>query len=198
MRTLITIAHKIDDFSEKLGTISMYLVIATFFVGFANVLLRYVGRFIGIRLTSNLLIELQWYLYSLIFFFGFAYILKHGINVRVDFWFANLNKKTQAWIDFIGHIISLIPFCLLGIWVTWNPILTSWGLRSDGTWGSWEMSPDPSGLPRAPIKSMVLLAFISLLLQGISEMIKLYAILRDQEELVADIRAELDAPIRIE
>jgi TRAP-type mannitol/chloroaromatic compound transport system permease small subunit len=60
------------------------------------------------------------------------------------------------------------------------------------------MSPDPSGLPRAPIKSMVLLAFISLLLQGISEMIKLYAILRDQEELVADIRAELDAPIRIE
>lgn len=198
MRTLITIAHKIDDFSEKLGTISMYLVIVTFFVGFANVLLRYVGRFIGIRLTSNLLIELQWYLYSLIFFFGFAYILKHGINVRVDFWFANLNKKTQAWIDFIGHIISLIPFCLLGIWVTWNPILASWGLRSDGTWGAWEMSPDPSGLPRAPIKSMVLLAFISLLLQGISEMIKLYAILRDQEELVADIRAELDAPIRIE
>ena len=198
MRTLIRISYAIDRFSEVLGNISMYIVILTFFVGFGNVVLRYIGRFVGARLTSNLFIELQWYLYSLIFFFGFAYILKHGINVRVDFWFANQSRKTQAWIDLVGHLVALIPFCLLGIWATWDPILYSWGLRPDGSWGTWELSPDPSGLPRAPIKTMILLAFFSLLLQGFSELIKLVAILRDQDDLVADLVAEMDAPIRIE
>lgn len=182
--------------SEAMGTISMYIVLLTFFVGFLNVVLRYVGQYIGQRLTSNVFIELQWYLYSLIFFFGFAYILKNGINVRVDFWFANQSRKRQAWIDFIGHLIALIPFCLIGIWATWEPILTSWGLRPDGTWGMWEMSPDPSGLPRAPIKSMVLVAFVTLLLQALAEMVKLTAVLRDQTHLID--RVDRDAPIRIE
>ncbi|MCA9925978.1 MAG: TRAP transporter small permease subunit [Anaerolineales bacterium] len=222
MRIMVKVSHAIDAFSERLGNVSVYLVILTFFVGFSNVVLRYAGRFIGRRLTSNVFIEIQWYLYSLIFFFGFAYILKNGINVRVDFWFANLPKKTQAKIDFVGHILALIPFTMLGIWAVWNPVLTSWGMRqSDGTWRAWadavelsnnflgriglflqhipnywELSPDPNGLPRAPIKTMALLAFITLFLQAISEMVKLYAILTDQEHLVET--AKLDAPIRIE
>lgn len=218
MRTLVKISRWIDNLSERLGTISMYVVILTFFVGFANVVLRYVGQYVGQRLSSNVFIELQWYLYSLIFFFGFAYILKNGINVRVDFWFANQSKKRQAWIDFIGHILSLIPFTILGIWATWSPILFSWGRRPNGEWPAWndavaaggnvffgflrnipnywEMSPDPNGLPRAPIKTFLLLAFITLLLQAFSEMIKLYAVISDQEQLVET--AKRDAPLRIE
>ena len=222
MRILVKISRAIDALSEWLGNISIYFVIITFIVGFTNVVLRYLGQFVGRRLTSNVFIELQWYLYSLIFFFGFAYILKNGINVRVDFWFAEQPKKRQAWIDFIGHIFALIPFSILGIWATWSPVLTSWGRRqSDGSWRAWndavelsnnffgrigvflshipnywELSPDPNGLPRAPIKTMALLAFITLLLQAISEMVKLYAILSEQEHLVQTV--ERDAPLRIE
>jgi TRAP-type mannitol/chloroaromatic compound transport system permease small subunit len=196
MQTLVKISRFIDNISEKMGGISVYLVIITFVVGFLNVVLRYIGQFVGQRLTSNVFIEAQWYLYTLIFFFSFAYILKNGINVRVDFWFANQTKKRQAWIDFIGHLVALIPFCLLALWATWNPVLTSWGLRPDGSWGTWEMSPDPNGLPRAPIKSMIIVAFVMLLLQSFSEMIKLYAILRGKGDLVAV--AELEAPLRIE
>lgn len=188
----------IDKFTDWLGTISMYLVIITVAIGFTNVVLRYFGRFVGVRLTSNLFIELQWYLYSLIFFFGFAYILKHNINVRVDFWFANQNPKTKALIDFVGHLISLIPFCLIGIAVAFNPIMSSWGRRPNGTWGTWELSPDPSGLPRAPIKSMILLAFLSLLLQAIVEMLRLYATLRDVDALKPEKQTGSEGPIRIE
>jgi TRAP-type mannitol/chloroaromatic compound transport system permease small subunit len=174
----------------------MYLVIVTFVVGFLNVVLRYVGRFIGVRLTSNLFIELQWYLYSLIFFFGFAYILKNNLNVRVDFWYAKQSRKRQATIDFVGHLVSLIPFCIMGIMVTINPVLRSWGLLPDGSWGTWELSPDPSGLPRAPIKTMIIFAFVTLLIQGIAELIKLIAILRGQEALVEAFHQ--DTPLRIE
>ncbi|RME72612.1 MAG: TRAP transporter small permease subunit [Chloroflexi bacterium] len=196
MKTLVKISKFIDSISERIGILAEYLVLITFTVGFLNVVLRYSGRFFGFRLTSNLFIELQWYLYSLIFFFGFAYILKNNINVRVDFWYAELSPKKQALIDFVGHLIGLIPFCILGLTVTYSPVLRSWGLLPDGTWGTWEMSPDPSGLPRAPIKSMILVAFALLLLQAISEMIKLVAILTDHEEEVELVIP--DAPLRIE
>jgi TRAP-type mannitol/chloroaromatic compound transport system permease small subunit len=43
---------------------------------------------------------------------------------------------------------------------------------------------------------MILIAFASLLLQAIAEVIKLIAILRDQEHLVQTV--DRDAPIRIE
>ncbi len=198
MRYLRQYVRIIDGFTEALGKISMYLVIITVVVGFLNVVLRYVGRFVGARLTSNFFIELQWYLYSLIFFFGFAYILKHNINVRVDFWFGEQSVKRKAMIDFVGHWLALVPFTIIALWVTIPPVLTSWGLRSDGTWGAWELSPDPDGLPRAPIKTFIILAFISLLLQAFSELIKLYGTLTDDRDLLPEGYVEPDAPIRIE
>ncbi|MEM7119375.1 MAG: TRAP transporter small permease subunit [Chloroflexota bacterium] len=196
MEGLFKYTRAIDWFTEKVGHLAIYFVLLTVAIGFLNVVLRYVGFLLEIRLTSNRFIETQWYLYSLIFFLGFAYILKNGINVRVDFWFAEQSRRTQAWIDLIGHFIALIPFCIIGLWVTYQPVLRSWGLQSNGEWGNWEISPDPDGWPRAPIKTMILIAFAMLLLQAIAEVIKLIAILRGQEHLV-DV-AELDAPIRIE
>jgi TRAP-type mannitol/chloroaromatic compound transport system permease small subunit len=186
----------VDAISEGLGWISMILVVATIVIGFFNVLARYVGRFIGLQLSSNLFIELQWYLFSLIFFFGFAYILKHNINVRVDFIYAKWPKKRKATLDFWGHLFFLIPFCILAIWVSISPVMRSWGQLPDGSWGTWEISPDPSGLPRAPIKSMIVLAFTMLLAQTLSELIKLWPVMRGQGEFVP--LEEIEAPLRIE
>ena len=105
LRALLRISSLIDSLSERVGGVSVLLVIVTVAVGFYNVLVRYLGQFIGMQLSSNLFIELQWYLYSLVFFLGFAYILKNGINVRVDFIYANWSKKRQALIDFWGHLL---------------------------------------------------------------------------------------------
>ncbi len=190
------IVNVIEAMSEGLGWLSQMIVPITILVGFSNVVLRYTGQIVGLKLTSNVIIELQWYLYTLIFFFGFAYILKHNINVRVDFWFANQSHHRKAWIDFVGHLLALLPFCLLALYVTYQPVLTSWGYRPNGTWGTWEVSPDPNGLPRAPIKSMVLVAFGMLLLQTIAELIKLGTIIRWGEELFEIEESEV--PLRIE
>ena len=92
LRALLRISGFIDSLSERVGGVSVPLVIVTVAIGFYNVLVRYLGQFIGVQLSSNLFIELQWYLYSLVFFLGFAYILKNGINVRVDFIYANWSK----------------------------------------------------------------------------------------------------------
>ncbi|MCB0109964.1 MAG: TRAP transporter small permease subunit [Caldilineaceae bacterium] len=137
MKALLKFAHFIDGISERLGGISTILVVITVTIGFYNVVARYVGRYVGVNLSSNMWIETQWYLYSLIFFLAFPYILKHGDNVRVDFWYVNWPAKGRALVDFLGTLLFLVPFCILGIYVTITPVLFSWGRLPNGSWGTW-------------------------------------------------------------
>jgi TRAP-type mannitol/chloroaromatic compound transport system permease small subunit len=198
IQSLLKIASIIDNFTEKLGGLINWLVLLTVSVGFYNVMARYVGRFIGVQLSSNALIELQWYLFSILFLLGFAYILKHGDNVRVDFLYTNFNEKQRSLVDFFGTVLFLIPFCLIGLWVTFNPVLQSWGYLPDGSWGTWEISPDASGLPRAPIKTMIPIGLILLLLQSISQAIKYLAVVLGYQQVAEQIRLETSDHTNIE
>ncbi|MBR8827222.1 MAG: TRAP transporter small permease subunit [Gomphosphaeria aponina SAG 52.96 = DSM 107014] len=198
MRKLLKVSQFIDKFTDKLGWLANWLVLLTIGVGFFNVVARYLGRFIGVQLSSNALIDLQWYLFSLTFLCGFAYILRHGENVRVDFLYSQWGEKRRALIDFLGTVLFLIPFCILGIWVTFNPILQSWGRLPDGSWGSWELSPDADGLPRAPIKTMLPLGLLLLLLQSISQTIKYLAVVLGYEQVAEQIRLETSEHINFE
>ncbi len=173
---LLRVAQAIDALSEWIGKSLSWLVLLTVAVGFYNVMARYIGRFLGLQLASNGLLEWQWYLFSITFLLSFPYILQQGANVRVDFLEAGWSDRRKAMISFWGTVLFLIPFCVLGLWVTVNPVMQSWGLLPDGTWGRWEVSPDASGLPRAPIKSMVLVGFGLLLLQAVAQAIKYWAV----------------------
>jgi TRAP-type mannitol/chloroaromatic compound transport system permease small subunit len=177
VKGLLRLSRAIDSVIEFIGRLLPFLVILLISAGFYNVVARYVGRFMQVRLTNNSAIEIQWYLYSILFFLGFAYILKHNVNVRVDFLYAKWSAKRRALIDFWGTLLFLIPFCILGIVVTINPVLASWGRLPNGNWGMWEISPDPDGLPRAPIKTMIIVAFLLLLAQALSQLIKYGAVL---------------------
>jgi TRAP-type mannitol/chloroaromatic compound transport system permease small subunit len=181
MQVLLRISTGIDAAIELIGKLINWIVTIMILIGFFNVVLRYLGRFAGRRLTSNGLIESQWYLFSILFFLGFAYILKHNLNVRVDILYTNWSPRRRALVDLVGTLLFLIPFCLLGIYVTINPVLFSWQLR--------ETSPDPDGLPRYPIKAMIIVAFALLLLQSISQAIKYAAILTDKvkPEVAAEV-----------
>lgn len=192
MRLLLKFSHLIDRMIEQMGRLSNWIVILLIAIGFYNVIARYIGRFVGLQLSSNALIELQWYLFSLVFFLGFAYTLKHGMNVRVDFLYAQWSEKQRAWVDLLGTLLFLIPFCVIGILTTINPVLQSWGRLPDGSWGTWEISSDANGLPRAPIKSMIIVAFGLLLLQAISQAIKYLAILKGYPQVAQAIQADVE------
>lgn len=170
MKALLKFAAAVDRFTEWQGLLSALLVLVVILIGFYNVVTRYIGQWIGVTLSSNAYIELQWYLFSAIFFLGFAYVLKHHINVRVDFFYSRWSEQGRARLDFWGTVLFLIPFCLLGLYVTFSPVLRSWV--------TWEMSSDANGLPRAPVKSLVVMAFCFLLIQSIAQAIKYYAIMR--------------------
>ena len=186
MRGLLKFSRAIEHLSEFLGKIAIYLTLLLVVVGFYNVLVRYLGRFIGQNLSSNRFIETQWYIFSVIFFLMFAYNLKHDVNVRVDFLYVKWSPRRKAWVDLIGTLLVLIPFCIMGIWVTINPVVFSWTL--------WELSPDPGGLPRAPIKSFIIVAFAVLLLQAVAQAIKYAAVLTGHSEVQQELEVEA-APV---
>jgi TRAP-type mannitol/chloroaromatic compound transport system permease small subunit len=177
MDALLRLSRGIDAFIELIGTATTWIVTLLLAVGVYNVIARYLGRFVGMNLASNTFIEGQWYLFSVIFFLGFAFILKRNSHVRVDFLYSKWSAKRRAWINLLGTLLFLFPFCILGIIVTWPRVMRSWGLLPNGRWTTWEMSSDPGGLPRAPIRSMIIVAFVLLLIQGISEIIKHTAVI---------------------
>lgn len=138
-------------------------------LGVWNVIGRFLGRLIGLNLTSNALIEGQWYTFTLIFMLGTAYTLLHDGHVRVDIFYANWSPRQRAIANLCGSIFFLIPFCAISVAASWASIVNSWSVM--------EISPDPGGLPRYPIKSTILIACGLLILQAISEVIKNWAML---------------------
>ena len=167
------IASGIDKINERVGQWVYWLTLVMVVIGAYNALARYIDRFTGWSLSSNTYIELQWYLFSIVFLIGAAYTLQHDSHVRVDVFYGRLSKRGKAWINLAGTVLFLFPFCILMLVMSWSSVLNSWELL--------EMSPDPGGLPRYPIKTMIPIAFVLLILQGISMVIKQVDILREKD-----------------
>ena len=124
------------------------------FLGGCNAVLRYIGRFLGKNLTSNAMLEAQWYLFSAIFLLGAGHVLTQERHVRVDVLYERFSQKYKTYIDIGGTVCFLIPLCLFGIWSSWDFALESWTLQ--------EVSADAGGLIRYPVKTLVPLSFLFL------------------------------------
>jgi len=170
MGFLLRMARIIDTGTEWVGRIAFRLSLLMVLLAAANAVARYQSRFTGVNLSSNAFIEAQWYLFAMLFLLGGGYALKHGAHVRVDVLYGRLGPRGRAWINLVGDLIFLIPFCLFMLRFTWPMVVSSWEVM--------EQSPDPGGLPRYPIKTLIPLAFVLLLLQGAADAIKQAALLR--------------------
>ncbi|BAY07673.1 TRAP transporter small permease subunit [Calothrix sp. NIES-2098] len=170
MERLLKISRIIDACTERIGRLTSFLVLVMVILGLWNVVGRYLGRISGNNLTSNAYIEAQWYIFDLVFFLGAAYTLKHNEHVRVDIFYSNWQRRRKALADLIGTVFFLIPFCVMVIFFSWDTIVASWQIR--------EASSDPGGLPRYPIKATIIVGFVLLIFQGISQAIKNLAILK--------------------
>ena len=162
----------IDALSEGVGRAVSWLL-AMVLLGSYNAVARYLGRWLGTNLGSNAYLEAQWYLFSLVFLLGGAYTLRHDAHVRVDVLYGRLSARARAWIDLLGSVLFLLPFCAFCVSVSWPAVRNSWAV--------WEGSPDPGGLPRYPIKTVIPVAFLLLALQGIVVAVRAARRLRGRE-----------------
>ena len=170
MQGLVRISRAIDRLNRWVGEGVALLTGLMVLIGAFNAIARYLEKDAGVQIASNAYLELQWYLFSLVFLLGSGYALAQNWHVRVDVIYGRVSARTKVWIDLVGTLLLGVPFCLLALWASWPSVQNSWA--------SLEVSPDPGGLARYPIKSAILLGFALLLLQALGGIVKRIAWLR--------------------
>jgi len=165
VKVLLALARLIDAINERVGRAIGWLVLAAVLVSAGNATIRY-----SLNLSSNAWLEIQWYLFSFIFLFCAGYTLLHNQHVRIDILTSHLPGRAKAWIDIFGTLLFLLPMAITIMWLSW-PVFTD-------AYRSHEISTNAGGLLVWPARLMVPVAFLLLVLQGFSELIKRIAFLR--------------------
>lgn len=167
---VLSFVPKTDLFIEKLTKFfmilaSISLIILTLIVSY-DVIARKLFHGGSIALQ-----ELEWHLYDLTFLFAIAYTMSRDKHVRVDIFYDRFSVKTKAIIQIITVLFFVVPFATLIIAEAIPFVQMSYAMH--------EQSGDPGGLGcRWIIKSTMIIGFVLVLLQSISELKKAYYKLR--------------------
>ena len=151
----------------RVGKTAAWAIVIAVLVSAINAFIR---RIFGV--SSNAWLELQWYLFGATFMLCAAWTLRVNEHIRIDIISNKLTKRGRDRIDLTGHLLFLFPFVALMLYLS-----VPYFLRS---YESGEVSSNAGGLLIWPAKGLILLGFISLGLQWLSELIKRTAIMRGE------------------
>ena len=165
MKALLALSSLIDRASERVGHAIYWLVLVTVVISATNAVVRKVFNW-----SSNSLLEIQWYLFSMIFLFLAGYTLKHNEHVRIDIVTGRMSARARAAIDVFGTLFFLMPMAILIMKLSW-PVFVEAYTRN-------EVSTNAGGLIIWPARLMVPIGFLLLIVQGVSELIKRVAFLQ--------------------
>ncbi len=126
----------------------------------AVVILRY-----GLDIGSIAAQEVITYFHAALFMTGASYTLLHDGHVRVDIFYSKLNPTGKAWVNAVGSILFLLPFCIFIAGISYQFVLGSWAVR--------EISSEPGGIPAVfVLKSLIFVMAASLILQAFAEVLR--------------------------
>lgn len=184
------------------GSIAWVLVWIIFVLGLFNVITRYGARFISRDIIIGEIFDLQWMIFGTMVLIALNYGVREGVNPRIDFWWTNFSDKKKALIDLIIHVSLFLPFLWLSVRLLQPYSMIALGRKFDGSWPTWrvweiwEKSDSAGGLPRGPIKFVMLVGFALFGLQVIAEVIKNVMVLANRTDLATI--AKPTAPVRVE
>jgi TRAP-type mannitol/chloroaromatic compound transport system permease small subunit len=165
LNALLALSRAIDALSERIGRVIYWFVLVVVLISAANATIRKLFNY-----SSNAYLEIQWYLFSVIFLFGAGYVLLHNAHVRIDIVSGRLSARAQNWIDVFGLLFFLFPMAITIMWLSWPLFMDSYTRN--------EVSTNAGGLTIWPARLMVPIGFFLLIMQGVSELIKRIAFLR--------------------
>jgi TRAP-type mannitol/chloroaromatic compound transport system permease small subunit len=165
MQALLKLSRGIDAFTRWTGKRLAWLILLAVVISAVNAVMRKT-----FDISSNSWLELQWVLFSIVFLMCSPWTLLDNEHIRIDIVSNALPKTARSVIDVIGHAFFLMPLCIVMI-ITGGPFF----MRS---FEVNEQSGNAGGLPQWPAKSLVIVGFAFLLVQGISELIKRIAVMR--------------------
>ncbi|UXN58188.1 TRAP transporter small permease subunit [Phyllobacterium zundukense] len=165
MSALLALSRTIDRINEFIGRYVAWLIFLAVIVSAGNAVIRKT-----FNMSSNSWLELQWYLFGGAFMLAAAYTLHQNEHIRIDIVYGAFSRRVQHWIDLFGHVAFLMPFVILMI----SYFIPYVRLSYD----SGEVSSSAGGLILWPAKLVLLIGFLLLGIQGISEIIKKVAVIR--------------------
>ena len=186
MKLLLKLSKAVDGLNTQVGRLTMWLILATTLISAGNALVRKI-----FNVSSNGLLEIQWYLFAAVFMLGAGYGFLKNSHVRIDFISTKLSDRARNWVDVLGIAFVLIPFCLITIALGWPFFMQALV--------SGEMSQNAGGLIRWPAYVLIPLGFALLLLQALSEMVKRVAFLRGEgPDVLSSENSKSDEQKRLE
>lgn len=165
MSGLLAVSRVIDMINRQIGKKIAWLILVAVVVAAVNAVVRKV-----FNVSSNAWLELQWMLFGAVFLLCASWTLQVKEHIRIDIVNSLLPRRAQRWIDLIGHTLFLMPFCLLMVYHSWPFFTRSYAIN--------EQSLSAGGLAQWPAKGLVVIGFVMLTVQGVSEIIKQVAIMR--------------------
>ncbi|EGK71661.1 Putative Tripartite ATP-independent transporter, DctQ component [Methyloversatilis universalis FAM5] len=167
MRALLTLAALIDRLNEACGRLLPWTILAAVLLAVGNALARKFDA------GSNALLEAQWYLVSAAFLLGAGRVLRLDEHVRIDLLTARLSPRGRLKADIAALALTVLPVCLLMLWLSWPWFLSSWL--------SHEVSASAGGLPLWPARILVPAGFALLTLQALALIVRRAAALREAD-----------------
>ena len=167
MSAPLGLARAIDSLNQRVGKIAAWAILVAVIVSAVNAIIRKV-----FGTSSNAWLELQWYLFGAVFMLCASWTLRANEHIRIDIVSNRLSKRGRDGIDVVGHLLFLFPFVAVMIYLSWPFFIRSYQ--------SGEVSTNAGGLLIWPAKGLILLGFIMLGLQWLSELIKRIAIMRGE------------------
>jgi TRAP-type mannitol/chloroaromatic compound transport system permease small subunit len=165
VNALLALSRAIDGLNARIGRSMIWLVLIAVIISAANAIIRK-----AFDMSSNAFLEAQWYLFSAIFLLCSPYTLLRNEHIRIDVVAGRLSNRAQTWIDVFGTVFFLLPMALVVTYLSWEVFVRSWNIN--------EMSTNAGGLVIWPARLLVPVGFSLLVLQGISQLVKLVAYLR--------------------
>jgi TRAP-type mannitol/chloroaromatic compound transport system permease small subunit len=165
VQSLLKLSRAIDAFTRWTGKRLAWLILLAVVVSALNAIVRKT-----FDTSSNSWLELQWVLFSIVFLLCSPWTLLDNEHIRIDIVNNLLPNRVRDVIDLVGHTLFLLPLTIVMV-ITGVPFfLRSFQIN--------EQSGNAGGLPQWPAKSLIMLGFAFLLVQGISEIIKRIAVMR--------------------
>ena len=186
MGVLLGVSRVIDAINFRIGKTLAWLILAAVIVSAVNAVIRKL-----FDMSSNSWLELQWVLFGAVFLIVASWTLLDNEHIRIDIVNSLFTQRTRNIIDVIGHALFLLPLTIIMI-ITSYPFVTKSVLLN-------EQSMNAGGLPQWPAKMLVLIGFVLLFFQAISELIKRIAVMAglipDPYHTSGGVRAAAEAEV---
>ncbi len=147
------------------GELVAWWSVLAVFVYYYEVIARYV-----FNSPTNWAHEAMFLMFGMQYLLAGGYVLREGAHVRVDVFYTRLSQRGKALVDILTSVFFFI-FTLTLIWTGWTFFMDSYQVN--------EVSFTEWAVQYWPIKFALPLGGLLLLLQGLAQLLKDIAVLRD-------------------